>query len=64
MRKQKIHTGKFERYIRRTLKNKICSLALLGIGVLSVIPEREITVLVLISIFAIPLFFAKEDWIN
>lgn len=62
MRNQKIHTGKFERYIRRTLKNKLCAIALLGIGVLSTIPDGDATFLVLISFIAIPLFFTKENW--
>lgn len=63
MRKQKIHTGKFVRYIRKTLKNKLCSIALLGIGMLSAIPDRDITFLVTVSFIAIPLFFSKENWI-
>lgn len=64
MRNQKIHTRKFERYIRRTLKNKLYATILFGIGVLSAIPDGDITFLALISFIAIPLFFAKVNWID
>ena len=64
MRNQKIHTGKFERYIRRTFKNKLCAIVLLGIGALATIPDGDATFFVLILFITIPLFFTKENWID
>lgn len=46
------------------LKNKIWSIALLLIGVLvTIIADGDATALVFISLFAVPMFFAKEQWI-
>lgn len=47
----------------KTLKNKICSVLLLGCGCVPVLIDHDGTVLVFLAIIAIPMFFAKENWI-
>ena len=47
-----------------TLKNKIYAFVLVGIGVASLfLLEEGIGVLIFMLMFAVPLFFAKENWI-
>lgn len=50
--------------IKKTIKNKIVAMVFLIVGLLSVLIEGDITALVLFGIIAIPLFFAKENYIN
>jgi len=46
------------------LKNKLMSAALVILGLLSLALTSDMTALVLILIFAVPLFFAKENMIT
>lgn len=50
------------RYIKRTLKNKLCALTLLIAGALTLTVSNDATGLVFVSIIALPLFFARENW--
>lgn len=47
----------------KTMKNKLYALALMGAGVIPVLIERDATALIFFGSIALPLFFAKEDWI-
>ena len=48
----------------KTLKNKIYAFVLVGIGVAATfLLEEGIGVLIFMLMFAVPLFFAKENWI-
>ena len=48
----------------KTLKNKIYAIVLVGIGVAATfLLEEGIGVLIFMLMFAVPLFFAKENWI-
>lgn len=47
----------------KTWKNKLTAIALLGLGYMMIAMENDATVFVLFAIFAIPMFFAKENWI-
>ena len=47
----------------KTLKNKLYAIALLVCGSLGVALENDATALVLFGMIAVPLFFAKENWI-
>jgi hypothetical protein len=51
-------------YLRETWKNKICALALIGIGVLTAVLSGDATALVFLLMFAIPLFLSFENWIG
>lgn len=46
-----------------TLKNKVYATILMAAGLVPVFLMKDLTVLVFVSIFAIPMFFAKENWI-
>lgn len=63
MSKKSEYGQKFTRYIRRTAKNKIIAMLLIACGVLSRIGTEDATVLVVTLIFAIPLFFARKNYI-
>jgi hypothetical protein len=56
---------RFKRYMRKTIKNKIAALLFIGLGVLSLlVSERDVTFLVFTLTFGVPLFFAKENYIE
>lgn len=46
-----------------TLKNKLCAIGLLTCGGLSTLMADDATALVFIGMIAVPLFFAKENWV-
>lgn len=47
----------------KTLKNKLYAVVLLICGCLPVLIDKDATVLVFLALIAVPLFFAKENWI-
>lgn len=47
----------------KTLKNKVVAVTLIICGILSLTFDTDATATVMILLFAIPLFFAKENWI-
>lgn len=48
---------------RKTIKNKIFALILIGVGALSIIPENDATAFIFICLIGVPMFFAKENWV-
>ena len=55
---------KNKRRVYKTLKNKVYSLLLIVVGAASILLERDVTVFVVFSLIAIPIFFAKENIIE
>ena len=49
-------------YLKRTWKNKLSALVLIGIGLLALAVENDLTVLVLCSVMALPLMLAKKSF--
>ena len=49
---------------RNTLKNKLYSVALVGLGAMTVPIEHDATFLVFSLMIGIPMFFSKENWIS
>lgn len=49
---------------RKLIKNKIYSAILIFIGILSIMIDGDATFLVFALFLAIPLFFAKKNWIE
>lgn len=45
------------------IKNKIYATILLGIGVLGTAMSNDATSLLVLSLFAVPMFFSKKEWI-
>jgi hypothetical protein len=48
---------------RKLLKNKLYSLVLILIGLVSILIERDGTFFIFALMIGLPLFFAKENWI-
>lgn len=44
------------------IKNKIYAILMLGVGVLGAALSNDATLLLLMSMFAVPMFFSKEEW--
>lgn len=49
--------------VMKTLKNKLYAITLLACGYVPVLIDNDGTALVFFGMIAIPLFFAKENWI-
>lgn len=47
----------------KTWKNKLSAIVLLAAGYMGIVLEGDGTALVMFAMFAVPLFFAKENWI-
>lgn len=47
----------------KTWKNKLSAIILLACGYVGVLIDNDATALVLFVMFAVPLFFAKKNWI-
>lgn len=63
----KKHTYKerFVRYIHRTYLNKLYAILMLMTGgVAAVVSGGDVTFLVIMSFIAVPLFFARKNWIE
>ena len=56
------HTRRVVRHFRETLKNKLSAIALLIVGTIPVMIDGDGTALVFLGCIAIPMFFAKENW--
>jgi len=48
---------------RDLLPNKLCALLLIVIGLAVMLLDGDATALIFLSILAVPMFFAKENWI-
>lgn len=51
------------RYWRKTWMNKVVAIALLAISLVPVVIYQEGTAFILMLFIAIPMFFAKDNWI-
>jgi len=49
---------------KELLKNKLYALALILIGLVPILIERDGTFFILALMLGLPLFFAKENWIT
>ena len=60
---RKTNMSRLKRYFRRTLKNKLWAMSLIGIGVISLIfsKDNDGTILVLTIILGLPIFFSNEN---
>lgn len=63
MTRKERNRRRFVRYIRRTLANKVCAVALALGGVLVTKLDGDATFLVLALMIGVPMFFAHERWV-
>ena len=45
------------------IKNKIYALLMLSLGLVSTALTKDATVMVLMTVIAVPMFFSKKEWI-
>lgn len=50
--------------VMKTMKNKLWAAGLVLAGLVPTVLDRDATFLVFAALFAVPLFFAKEDMFN
>ncbi len=48
---------------KKTIKNKIVAILLIVCGLVPAFIDKDITAEIMMLLFAIPLFFAKDNWI-
>lgn len=63
MTKKERDRARFVRYMKRTIGNKICAIAMIAAGGLVTMLSGDATALVFLLMFAVPMFFAWEQWI-
>jgi hypothetical protein len=51
-------------YLKRTWKNKLVALLLLVTSAIPIWLDRDATILALMLVVIVPLFFASRDWIG
>lgn len=55
---------RIKRYFHRTAKNKSYACAIFLLGLISAMIDGDITFLLFAIIVAVPLFFARYDWMG
>ena len=58
-----IREGRKKMWRRELLKNKLCALVLILMGLVPILIERDCTLFIFALMIGLPLFFAKENWI-
>jgi hypothetical protein len=53
---------RFVRHMFKTWWNKVAAIAILACASVPMFVDKDATAFVIALIFAIPMFFAKEDW--
>ena len=64
MTRETTYESGFKRYIRRTWKNKLCALALIGDGVLATILLKDATLLAFVAPVGMLLLFSGKNLIS
>lgn len=49
---------------RKLIKNKMTAITLIALGLMASLIGKDSTALMFLLIIGVPLFFAKENWIN
>ena len=52
------------KYLKRTWKNKVAALGFAALGYITIGIDNDATAFVFILLFALPLFFATENYID
>lgn len=63
MTKKERDRARFVRYMKRTIGNKICAIAMIAAGGIVTMLTSDATALVFLLMLAVPMFFAWEQWI-
>ena len=67
---RKIHiplwTNKLQRRCQtmKNVKNKVYAIALMGLSFVTMMLDKDATLFIIISFISVPMFFAKENWVN
>ena len=48
----------------KNVKNKVYAIALMGLSFVMMMLDKDATLFIIISFISVPMFFAKENWIN
>ena len=48
----------------KNVKNKVYAIALLALSLMILAIDRDATALIITSFISVPMFFAKENWID
>lgn len=49
---------------RKLIKNKLIAVGLIVLGLIAALIGKDATALIFLSVIGVPLFFAKENWVN
>lgn len=62
-RHRKTNWERFVDYMYETFENKICAIVMIVVGAFTAMLSNDSGALVVLSLFAVPLFFARKQWI-
>ena len=48
----------------KNVKNKVYAIALMGLSFAMTMLNKDATLFIIISFISVPMFFAKENWVN
>lgn len=48
----------------KNVKNKVYAIALMGLSFALMLIDKDATVLIITSFISLPMFFAKESWVD
>ena len=48
----------------KNVKNKVYAIALMGLSFVTMMLDKHATLFIIISFISVPMFFAKESWID
>lgn len=48
----------------KNVKNKVYAIALMGLSFVLMLIDKDATALIITSFISVPMFFAKESWID
>ena len=48
----------------KNVKNKVYAIALMGLSFVTMMLDKDATLFIIISVISVPMFFAKENWVN
>ena len=48
----------------KNVKNKVYAIALMGLSFVTMMLDKDATLFIIVSFISVPMFFAKENWVN
>lgn len=54
---------RFVNYLYKTWRNKVTAMVMVAIGMTGLMMDKDATLLVIMSLIAVPMFFSNKNWL-